>query len=184
MNAVALADSIVAGNTAVVANDNIRGGFAGSGNITSGDPMLHILGDFGGPTMTMPPMAGSPAINASSASAPPIDQRGAPRPQGQGFDAGAVEVADAGYQPTALEITFLSVDFDTNTVVLRWKGFWGSYDVGSSENFDFSEPGDAAIPVTADNGIVDTTSWPGEIQFVFHDPAAAGSRHFWRVGAN
>jgi hypothetical protein len=33
-------------------------------NLTSGDPMLYPLGNYGGPTLTMPPRLGSPAIDA------------------------------------------------------------------------------------------------------------------------
>ena len=47
----------------------------------SGDPLLGALADNGGPTHTMQPGAGSPAINAiACAGAPPVDQRGMIRP--------------------------------------------------------------------------------------------------------
>jgi len=54
------------------------------------------LADNGGPTLTMALLPGSPAIGAAdSASAPPTDQRGFPRPSGS-VDIGAYEF---GYPP-------------------------------------------------------------------------------------
>jgi hypothetical protein len=56
------------------------------------DPQLGALGNNGGPTRTCLPAAGSPAIDAGSASDfPPTDQRGQPRPLGARPDAGSVE---------------------------------------------------------------------------------------------
>jgi len=64
----------------------------GSHNIT--DPMLTPLGAYGGPTLTMALLPGSPAVDAANpAFCPPADQRGVPRPQGAGCDIGAVEAA-------------------------------------------------------------------------------------------
>jgi 1-phosphatidylinositol phosphodiesterase len=58
-----LNNSIVAGNTSA-SLANISGTNSGTGNFTSGDPMLYPLGNYGGPTFTMPPRPGSPAIDA------------------------------------------------------------------------------------------------------------------------
>ena len=57
------------------------------------DPLLAPLGDYGGPTPTMPPLIGSPALDASTDSVAPTsqDQRGFPRLVGAGLDLGAVE---------------------------------------------------------------------------------------------
>lgn len=56
------------------------------------DPLLAPLSNNGGPTQTMALQAGSPAIDAiTDGSAPPTDQRGAPRPIGAGSDIGAYE---------------------------------------------------------------------------------------------
>ncbi len=54
-------------------------------------PQLAPLGDYGGPTKTMPPLQGSPALDAAAASAVTTDQRGISRPQGGARDIGAVE---------------------------------------------------------------------------------------------
>lgn len=55
-------------------------------------PHLAPLGYYGGPTMTMPPLLGSPAVDASVLlTAPGLDQRGFPRLVGGRLDLGAVE---------------------------------------------------------------------------------------------
>ena len=56
------------------------------------DPLLGPLANNGGPTLTMAPLPGSPAIDAGNdLSAPATDQRGVPRPQGAHADIGAME---------------------------------------------------------------------------------------------
>lgn len=64
-------------------------------NLIGGDPMLARLGDYGGRTQTMPPMAGSPAIDSATwlGTTPSTDQRGLPRPLGAAPDIGAVEIS-------------------------------------------------------------------------------------------
>ncbi len=58
----------------------------------SGEPLLGDLQDNGGPTLSMLPKSGSPAINAATACpADATDQRGVARPQGAACDLGAVE---------------------------------------------------------------------------------------------
>jgi hypothetical protein len=59
------------------------------------DPRLAPLGNYGGPTQTRPPLAGSPAIGAGSLTVLPngltADQRGLPRTVGGALDIGAVQ---------------------------------------------------------------------------------------------
>ena len=58
------------------------------------DPQLAPLGDYGGPTQTMPPLPGSPAVDAGSTTDPGgTDQRGFPRFLNGALDIGAVEGA-------------------------------------------------------------------------------------------
>ena len=97
---LSLANSIVAGNINGDGDDldNINLlNFSGN-NLTSGDPMLAALGNYGGPTQTMPPLPGSPAIDAGSdavAAGFATDQRGYPRFAGTHVDLGAVELQQA-----------------------------------------------------------------------------------------
>lgn len=56
------------------------------------NPLLGALGNNGGPTLTLPPQAGSPLIdNAAPSGTLAEDQRGVARPQGYFRDIGAVE---------------------------------------------------------------------------------------------
>jgi len=90
---------IVAGNTTVAsgAGSNIVGAFHFSGvQLLNVNPQLASLGNYGGPTQTMPPLAGSQAIDgATSGTGFTTDQRGYPRTQGADPDIGAVEAGNA-----------------------------------------------------------------------------------------
>jgi uncharacterized repeat protein (TIGR01451 family) len=61
--------------------------------VTFAAPQLGSLGDNGGPTATVAPLSGSPAIDAVTSGCPPptTDQRGYARPYGPRCDTGAVE---------------------------------------------------------------------------------------------
>ncbi|MBI5564747.1 MAG: hypothetical protein HY870_07630 [Chloroflexi bacterium] len=64
----------------------------GPGSQNNVDPLLTALGNYGGSTQVHMLKAGSPAIDGVSGSdATATDQRGKPRPQGGGYDIGAVE---------------------------------------------------------------------------------------------
>jgi len=66
--------------------------FTNTGSLNSTDPVVGFLGDFGGPTWTIPLLSGSPALDtADSNNCPPMDQRGRERPYGSGCDIGAFE---------------------------------------------------------------------------------------------
>ena len=86
---VTIFNSIVAGNT----SPNTEGTITQTGvNLTSGNPLLAPLGNYGGPTPTMPPLPGSPAIDGcTSGTTFTTDQRGFPRVVGPFADIGAVE---------------------------------------------------------------------------------------------
>ncbi len=101
---LSLVKSIVAANTAPFVPD-FSISYTGANNLTSGNPLLAPLGDYGGPTHTMPPLLGSAAINAGGTIALITDQRGFsrdPKP-----DIGAVE-----YKGTSDLTRFWNLDFD------------------------------------------------------------------------
>jgi predicted outer membrane repeat protein len=104
--AITLQDSILAknfsGNGTVDVTGSLTANFTligNSGSATVGgtskliglDPLLGSLADHGGPTLTMVPVAASPAVNAGEAVSATIDQRGLTRPVGAKADMGAVE---------------------------------------------------------------------------------------------
>jgi hypothetical protein len=106
-----LTNTIVAGGSAAVGS-NCNGGLSTTGNnIEDADtcslgapgdrigvaPGLGPLASNGGPTLTMAPLPGSPAIDAGAAGGCPAkDQRGVLRPAGVTCDVGAVEIATPG----------------------------------------------------------------------------------------
>jgi hypothetical protein len=58
------------------------------------DPLLAPLDDYGGPTLTMLPLSGSPAIDAGGATTLTFDQRGFTRVVGARVDIGSVETGN------------------------------------------------------------------------------------------
>ena len=63
----------------------------GATSVLAADPQLAPLGNYGGPTQTMPPLPGSPAVDSAMATTLNTDQRGFPRPLSLAPDIGAVE---------------------------------------------------------------------------------------------
>jgi hypothetical protein len=94
-------------NTIVALNPsgNISGGFQGTNNFLTGNPLLAPLGNYGGAMQTMLPLAGSPVINHGAdvvAQFLSTDQRGRPRLSGGHIDIGAVE-AQVATTPSLLK---------------------------------------------------------------------------------
>jgi hypothetical protein len=97
------------GTNIVTSLDN-SGTSQGPGTVLTNAPHLYPLGYYGGPTRTMPPLAGSPAINAGSdavAAGIITDQRGYPRVVGSAVDIGAVEY-EALVITSPSSVTFLA----------------------------------------------------------------------------
>ncbi len=63
-----LTNTIVA---AQVVGGDVVGSISGGNNLIGGNPLLGPLGDYGGPTLTMPLLPGSPAIGAGTTAAHP-----------------------------------------------------------------------------------------------------------------
>jgi hypothetical protein len=117
-----IANTIIAGNTSTVASADVGGIFKSLGHnligevdsnssgwtksdLTGSDahplkPKLSALGNFSGPTLSIVPLAGSPALQAGSVALIPkgvtTDQRGLPRVIGGKVDIGATEINKAG----------------------------------------------------------------------------------------
>ena len=139
-------------------------------------PNLAPLGNYGGPTQTMPPLPGSPAIRAGSVAANTFatDQRGYARTQNGLIDLGAVELQSPAANPPVLE----------NITVPAGGGANGL-------QFTFTNAPAAEFTVlTATNVSLALTNWTmlGEVQQVapgqyqFTDPQAATNlMRFYRV---
>jgi hypothetical protein len=138
-------------------------------------PDLAPLGNYGGPTQTMPPLPGSPAIGAGSVAANTFstDQRGYPRTQNGLIDLGAVELQPPAASPPVLE-----------NITVPAGG-------GNGLHFTFTNAPAADFTVlTATNVSLALTNWTvlGEVrqvapgQYQFTDPqASTNTARFYRV---
>ncbi|HXK14863.1 MAG TPA: choice-of-anchor Q domain-containing protein, partial [Gaiellaceae bacterium] len=141
-------------------------GFSGAGDLSSTDPLLGALHNNGGPTDTMLPALGSPAIDAGSDPAcTGTDQRGVSRPQGAHCDIGALEVAaaapsiaDATRSTVSASPTSVPADFSTlSTITVTLKDASGTPLSGKTVSLTQSS-GSAALggPATTDGSGVAT----------------------------
>jgi hypothetical protein len=99
----AFVNSLLAGNTPLNflgTNTNSRNNlssdascaFSGAQGVNLANPLLGPLANYGGPTLTLALLPGSPALDAGyPIHAPATDQRGVARPQGVSLDIGAFE---------------------------------------------------------------------------------------------
>lgn len=152
---VALTNTIVAGNFAP-SDANISGPpslFCIAYCLTNGAPLLAPLSNYGGPTQTMPPLPGSPAIGAGSVTANTFtnDQRGYPRVFNGLIDIGAVELptinswtANPTNSPVGSPVQFSgpNVDSDGSTIT-SWNWNFGDPATGFGQDptYSYSKPG-------------------------------------------
>ena len=122
----------VSGSNNLIDDASTAGGFTNgvNGNIVGVSPLLASLGNYGGPTQTMPPLPGSPVIGGGSTVLIPAgittDQRGEPRIVNGTVDIGAFESQGFTLTPVA-----------------------GSTPQGTPVNSPFANP--LAVIVTANN---------------------------------
>jgi hypothetical protein len=103
--------------------------FSAAGSLNGTDPKLGPLGNYGGPTETIPLLSGSPAIDAAdTVVCPTVDQRGIPRPYGAGCDIGAFESAPPytvnGHVRGYLSQAGVVVNVGSNSVPVDASGFY------------------------------------------------------------
>jgi hypothetical protein len=103
--------------------------FTTAGSKINIDPRLGPFDYYGGPTPTMPLLAGSPAIDAAAAAqCPALDQRGIARPYGGGCDIGAFESAPPytirGHVHGYLSGNGTTVRLSANTATVDSTGFF------------------------------------------------------------
>jgi PKD repeat protein len=156
-----MTNTIIAGNSAVSGADiennenliyggsNLVQSVANHGSITGPAPLtnapdLAMPGGYGGPTQTMPPLPGSPAIGAGNVAANTFatDQRGYPRTQNGLIDIGAVElptVRPFTASPTNawqfVPVLFASANVDSDgSDIVQWDWNFGDGSTGSGPN--------------------------------------------------
>ncbi len=155
-------NSIVDGNSAQN-GFNIHGSYIGTNNLIDTDPQLGPLQDNGGPTQTMMPLPGSPAIDrANAAYCPSTDQRGVARPvdgDGDGTpacDIGAVEAP--GITPVRVQSITRGDPSPTNAANV---GFTVTFDAAvtgvSAGNFALVAGGPSGASITGVSG--SGTTW-------------------------
>ena len=138
----------------------------GSGNnIVNQDPVLGLLGNYGGATQTLPLLIDSPAIDAGSVGLIPIgvatDQRGLPRTVTVDGNA-AVDVRAFEYQPVVTSISPATGPAAGDTLVtIRGMDLTGAtaVDFGGAAATDVTVISDGTITATspAGSGPVDVT---------------------------
>lgn len=120
--------------------------FGSPGSMNSTNPRLGPLGYFGGPTPTMPLLAGSPALDAALASvAPPTDQRGRARPYGIAPDVGAYESSP----PYAVVGSFFGLSGSDTASVSIDSG--APTNISSGQSFRFDNLSVGTHSITASN---------------------------------
>jgi parallel beta-helix repeat protein len=160
---VTLVNTIVAGQTS---GGDVAGSYTdGGGNLIGGSPLLAPLGDYGGPTLTMPPLPGSNAIGGGTTGTgvPATDQRGFAR--GASIDIGAFQTQG----PTLLvNVTSDGVGSGSGQLSLRQAvNLADAQTTGDSISFDPSVFGTAQVinltdgPLSLSDAAKTTIAGPG-----------------------
>jgi hypothetical protein len=156
---LSLSNCIVASNTAP-ADADIFGYRTGEHNFISDDPDLLPLGNYGGPTPTMPPLPDSPVIDGGGLTQLTTDQRGVTRVLGSGLDIGACENAVSSSTPDGLTIHAVASVADQVGVFEITPRPWvdtfagaglGGFVDGSAASAEFAYP--AGVAVAADGKV-------------------------------
>lgn len=178
-----------------------------TGSLKNTNANLSALGNFGGPTLTMRPLLGSPAINRRPGNILAIDQRGLARLDGAN-DSGAVEIAGTGVQiaPANLIVavggtgTFTATPSGEPPFAFQW-GFNNTNIVAATNstftqaNAQFTNAGNYRVVLTTAVGsvtssvavlnvvtpvppLLDSISVSAETNFTFTYSSVNGLNHF------
>ena len=160
---------------------------SGTGDVNYGGSLtslLNSLGNYGGPTETMPPLAGNPAIGVIPVSTsatlngspvqlcPTTDQRGATTPSGEACDAGAVQLATSIVPDEApvtglVQVTISGAGFSGSTGFAFGSVASGSVTCSSSTSCT------AIVPAAAGPGVITVSATSGSVSspyFTYYSP--------------
>ena len=176
-----IGQSIIAGNTG--SSDDFGGGNIDTdlgNNLLGGDPQLAPLGDYGGPTQTMHPLAGSPAILTGGA-VTRTDQRGftlTGPPTIGALKLGAISTVTATTDDDGDTLRAALAAATTPGAIIRFDT--GSFDTGSNDSMITLSNDQLEVPATANGLFIDASNIPGGVTIsgnnlsrVFSIPAAA-----------
>jgi hypothetical protein len=148
---LSLENTIVAGN---VGGDVVGSLFGTHRCLIGGNPLLSPLGYYGGPTQTMPPLAGSPALNTGDpAQAGTADQRGVVR--SGSVNIGAFQASAAYLVVAAPDTVTAGVPFDVSVSAFDPDsqpavGYTGTVTFSSADPYGATLPND--YPFTLADG--------------------------------
>lgn len=152
---------------------NSGGTVNGAASVLAADPLLASLGNYGGPTQTMPPLPGSLAIDSAVGITLNTDQRGFLRPLGLAPDIGAVEGVYNSAGPGQL----------TSVVFLGNGSFQFGFTNYTDTSFIVLATTNLALPLNSWLSLGPALETPiGSGQFEFTDPQmATNATRFYRV---
>lgn len=173
-----LGNTLVADNTAAGASQDVfgsttslsltledinlveTGNLSGTGLITNTDPLLSVLGNYGGPTQTHLLLPGSPALDRGPATTLTTnDQRGGNRIAGTGLDLGAVELQ--GVVLTLIggtgQSTVVNTNFVAPLVVSATESTFSNLLSGGTITFSAPTTG-PSLSLSSTSAVLDATS--------------------------
>jgi hypothetical protein len=176
-----MTNTIVSGNAAG-SSPNIGGSYSGADNLVGVSAVLAPLGNYGGPTPTMPPLGTSPAIGAGTdivTNFLSTDQRGYPRRSATGVDIGAVQDQVATRPPRLITPVYLRTGLGGNsTFQFNFTNLSGaSFTVFASTNLGLPPSEWSILGIALESPV-------GSGSFQFSDTQAGTSpRRFYRVSS-
>jgi len=165
--------TVSAGGSNIVESLDDNGTVNGGATVINADPMLAPLGNYGGPTQTMPPLPGSPAVDSAVATTLNTDQRGLTRPLGLAPDIGAVEGVYVANGPGKL----------TGATRLGNGTFRFGFTNYTDTSFSVLAANNVMLPLNLWSNLGAAVETPvGSGQFQFADPQArTNAARFYRV---
>ncbi|MEM9081130.1 MAG: choice-of-anchor Q domain-containing protein, partial [Verrucomicrobiota bacterium] len=178
--------SVIALNATTNGTADVQGPFTvNTLNFLTTDPLLAPLGNYGGPTPTMPPLPGSPALDTAITSSLLLDQRGTIRPQGSAPDIGAIEVDPTNdFSPLisspSIDATGVSIS-PTITWTPNPLATPGSYQIVLDGNIQGSVPGNITSFLLS--GLVYNTTYTIRIDSIFGATSIPGPTQSFTTGS-